>query len=370
MVKRRAGTVLWAPRVGTRVRSTAARLLRVFVLRPWRTLRRVKQRLARATRYVMGKSKSERGDLGAFGVLASLVAVARYVVWGGLRGGTNAFIDNGTLIVVHDAGFFSCCSVRLGAILDYVGTQGRSPTRIDGRFLFDEYKPPHARDSDICGSFFADRAIEVPGDATVYARWPGGAVDCRLLDFDALRPFVERFFTPSDEICRVIRELEDKYGLTDYGNQCAVYYRGMDKREETELPPFRDVLEKAVEIAQQNPGLRFLVQSDDAGFLAAAETFLPDAVTFGDENLPRGTAQGFQHALWLLSIVVIMSRCRFLVCTSSNVSIWMALYRGHSSGVIQYLRQRRRVRSSTRPAGLGAGGDYWICGEEGITAKR
>ncbi|MYA15810.1 MAG: hypothetical protein F4Z28_03085, partial [Gammaproteobacteria bacterium] len=291
----------------------------------------------------------ERRSLGTFGVLDSLVAITRFVVRGGLRGGENAFVDNGTLIVVHDAGFFSCCSVRLGAILDYVGAQGRSPVRIDDRFLFDEYKPPYAGDLDICRRLFADRSIEVPGDATAHARWPGGAVDCRFLDFEALKPFVERFFTPSDEVCRAIRLLEGKYGLTDYGSLCAVYYRGTDKRGETELPPFRDVLEKAREIAQQSPWLRFLVQSDDAGFLAAAETFLPDAVTFTDENLPRGTAQRFQHALWLLSTVVIMSRCRYLVCTSSNVSIWMVLYRGHTEGVVQYLKQRRRVRRSTMP---------------------
>jgi len=303
-------------------------------------------------------------------VVDSLVAVARYVVRGGLRGSENAFVDNGTLIVAHDAGFFSCCSVRLGAVLDYLGTYGRCPTRIDGRFLFDEYKVPYARDSDICGSFFADRAIEVPSDATSFARWPGGAVDCRDLDIDALEPFVERFFTPSLEVCNAIRELEDKYGLTDYGSLCAVYYRGTDKREETELPPFRDVLEKAGEIAQLHPGLRFLVQSDDAGFLSAVDTFLPDAVTFTDENLSRGTAQGFQHALWLLSIVVVMSRCRYLVCTSSNVSIWMVLYRGHTSGVVQYLKRRRRIRANPRTPDVGDHGDHWIYGEEWIPAKR
>ena len=368
--KPRPTTRLRGPGVRTRVRSTTARLLGVFALRPWRALRRVKRRLARVTRYLRAESQRERGDLGTFGVLGGLVAAAKYVVRGGLRGGENAFVDNGTLIVAHDAGFFSCCSVRLGAILDYVGTRGRTPTRIDGRFLFEEYKPPHVRDSDICSSFFADRVIDVPGDATIYARWPGGAVDCRHLDFDALKPFVERFFTPSDEVCRVIRELEDKYGLTDYDSLCAVYYRGTDKREETELPPFRSVLEKAREIAKKHPGLRFLVQSDDADFLALVETFLPGAVTLKDESLSRGTAQGFQHALWLLSIVVIMSRCRYLVCTSSNVSIWMVLYRGHTSGVVQYLKQRRRLRRNARIPDLRDHGDHWVYGDELIPAKR
>ena len=343
------------------------------MLAPWRTLLGAKQRFARATRYLGAMGKRERGDLGTFGIINSLVAVAKYVVRGGLRGRENAFVDNGTLIVVHDAGFFSCCSVRLGAILDYVDTRGCSPTRIDGRFLFDEYKAPHARDSDISGSFFADRVIEVPCDATVFARWPGGAVDCRRLDFDALRPFVERYFAPSHEVCNLIRQLEVKYGLTDYGSLCAVYYRGTDKREETELPTFRDVLEKAGEMARRHPGLRILVQSDDAGFLSAVETTLPDAVTFTDENLSRGTVHGFQHALWLLSIAVIMSRCRYLVCTSSNVSIWMALYRGHTSGVLQYLKQRRRLRRNAINKNLGDHVDYvdyWIYGDELISARR
>ena len=239
---------------------------------------------------------------------------------------------------------------------------GCAPTRIDGRFLFDEYKPPNDRHSDISGRFFGERTVEVPGNATTHARWPGGAVDCRRLDFDALKPLVERFFTPSREVCRAIRELERKYRLTDYGSLCAVYYRGTDKGKETELPSYCDVLEKAQKIAQQHAGLRFLIQSDEAGFLAAAETVLPNTVTFADENLSRGTAQGFQHALWLLSIVVIMSRCRYLVCTSSNVSIWTVLFRGHTSGVVQYLKQRQRVRRNTSLPNLEVHCDHWIYG--------
>lgn len=112
------------------------------------------------------------------------------------------------------------------------------------------------------------------------------------------------------------------------------------------------------------------MQSDDAGFLAAAATFLPDPVFFTDENLSRGTGQGFQHALWLLSIVVIMSRCRYLVCTSSNVSIWMVLYRGHTSGVLQYLKQRQRLHRNARTQNPGDQVDYWICGDELISAQR
>ena len=349
--------------VGSWVRPRTGRLLRTFVFGPWGTLGRAKQRLARATRYLRAKGKQERSVAGRFDVLASLAAVAIFVLRGGLRGGGNAFVDNGTLVVVHGAGFFSCCSVRLDAILAYVGTQGCAPTRIDGRLLFDECKPPNDRHSDVCGRFFGERAVEVPGNAKAHARWPGGAVDCRHLDFDALKPFVERFFTPSREVRRAIRELERKYGLTDYGSLCAVYYRGTDKRKETELPSYCDVLEKAREIAQQHAGLQFLVQSDDTGFLAAAETVLPSAVTFTDENLPRGTAQGFQHALWLLSIVVIMSRCRFLVCTSGNVSIWTVLFRGHTSGVVQYLKQRRGARRNTGLPNLEVHCDHWIYGD-------
>ena len=218
-LSRGRGIVTW-------VRSRTGRLLRMFVFSPWRTLQRAKQRLARASRYLRAKGKSGRSVPGTFDVLTSLAAVAHYVVRGGLRGGGNAFVDNGILVVAHEAGFFSCCSVRLGAILDYVVTRGSAPTRIDSRFLFDEYKPPNDQHSDICGRFFAERAIEVPSNVTTNAPWAGGAVDCRRLDFGTLRPFVDWFFTPSREVCRGIRELEGKYGLTDYGSICAVYYRG------------------------------------------------------------------------------------------------------------------------------------------------
>jgi len=38
-----------------------------------------------------------------------------------------------------------------------------------------------------------------------------------------------------------------------------------------------------------------------------------------------------------LAITIIMSKCKFIICGSGNCSMWIALYRNNSEGIIQNL---------------------------------
>ena len=40
-----------------------------------------------------------------------------------------------------------------------------------------------------------------------------------------------------------------------------------------------------------------------------------------------------------MAIVIIMSRCKYVICNTSNVSLWIALFRGNTINLHQYLRQ-------------------------------
>jgi len=45
----------------------------------------------------------------------------------------------------------------------------------------------------------------------------------------------------------------------------------------------------------------------------------------------------------MLSSVLIMSKPKHVICTSSNVSMWIILFRGHSSNIHQYLSPKEYI---------------------------
>jgi hypothetical protein len=45
-----------------------------------------------------------------------------------------------------DAGFFSCCSIKLEAIINYFNENKKLPSEIDGKHLFKLYKPRNCND--------------------------------------------------------------------------------------------------------------------------------------------------------------------------------------------------------------------------------
>ena len=66
-----------------------------------------------------------------------------------------------------------------------------------------------------------------------------------------------------------------------------------------------------------------------------------------DENRTSYTSKGIHYEqslstnyydmLNFLSTIIILSKCKYIICSSGNCSIWIMLYRGHNKNVIQYL---------------------------------
>ena len=59
-----------------------------------------------------------------------------------------------------------------------------------------------------------------------------------------------------------MNEFEQKYSI-DYTNLAVFYYRGTDKRVETNLCDYDSYITKAKEIAQSNTNIQFLIVSDE-----------------------------------------------------------------------------------------------------------
>ncbi len=252
-----------------------------------------------------------------------------------------------TLRIYHNAGFFSCCSVRLEVILFYFNQYKTLPDRIDSAEQFNQYVSEHRHlYVDLAKIYFkeSDDVLISYQNPIYLVRSREGEnkmsyeqfLDYRTLQFDEVAPFIRKYFTVSSRIEEIIQAIERKYNL-DYENICTVYYRGTDKRQETTLASYEEFIDKARELHRKN--MTFLLQTDEVGFREEFLQALPDSIVIDEVDNPNQ----FIHSLYLLSIIKIMSKTKHIICGSGNVSFWIVLYRGNANNVHQYLSQKEMI---------------------------
>ena len=268
------------------------------------------------------------------------------------RFGSNRFLIPGasgkcTIRVIHNAGFFSCCSVRLTAIMDYFNQYKTLPDRIDSRnqFIFYKSKYKHLY-MDLAKIYFMESddvliSYQNPVYLVCSGEWESRISyeqfsDYRTLQFDEVAPFIRKYFTASSRIEEIIQAIERKYNL-DYENICTVYYRGTDKRKETVLASYEEFIDKARILHRKN--MTFLLQTDEADFREEFLRAFPDSIVIDEVDNPNQ----FIHSLYFLSIIKIMSRTKHIICGSGNVSLWIMLYRENANNVHQYLSQKEMI---------------------------
>lgn len=259
-----------------------------------------------------------------------------------------------TVIVKHNAGFFSCCSVRLSHIVHYFNDGGRYhiPRDVDSSHQFRWYKSGEGVHKDVTFEYFM-HYDDVENDN----QFPKHRVCCdhrdqyRLystLPYRHLQPFLHKYFSLALPIVDLVKALEDKYDIV-YPNTCVLFYRGNDKAKETKLCAYEDMVGYAKKIVSTNPTTRILVQTDETEFLEyALNTFPQHAFYFKDEirhmsrNPTTTVDKTMKHNIefyskYYLAITYVMSKCKWVVCTSGNCSLFIMYYRGHANNVYQYL---------------------------------
>lgn len=267
------------------------------------------------------------------------------------------------LTVVNNAmsaGFFACCSVKLTKLIDHMNKWNKIPDHVDGTNLFQLYKPVALRNADITLHFFRDYKTESTGALPLTAQY---SVQTQVRNYHNVKyaditPYIRKFFMASEEIKGIETKLTKKYGI-DFAKQqyCAVYYRGLDKLYETPLGTYTMYIEKMKEIRVRVPQVIFIVQSDEKAFIDAikAATGVGPIILFDENEVTEGNMgihrlqtpdQNHEKIKTFFAIVLILSKCQHLVCSSGNCSMWMLLYRGHSSGVVQCLNDKWYERST------------------------
>lgn len=269
------------------------------------------------------------------------------------------YIDNGdgNIQIMHNYGFFSCCSVILDSIIDYFNNKQLVPNGINTKNVFGWYKKWRGNsliDDDITFDFFQKYDsinISIYYSKPVYFNEFTQYVDYKSIDYRQLTPFIRKYFSPNQEILEIVDDMETKYCLYDYSNICVLYYRGNDKATEIKLGSYDGYIERARELLEKNPKLLFLVQSDETEFIDLMKTTFPKkTIIFNDEirhmNKTINTVDkidvknNYKFAKYYFAITIIMSKCKHIICNTGNCSLWIFLYRCNADNIHQQIEDR------------------------------
>ena len=252
----------------------------------------------------------------------------------------NGFVKDNCVITSHNHGFFSCCSVILHNIVEYINSNKKLPLS-DSSNSFSWYKKEKR---DITYDYFENPNMHIEIKPIDYKE-SYQFNDYSNIDWN-VTSIVNKYFTPSIHIKEIINSMEAKY-IIDYNNICVLFYRGNDKITETKLCDYNDYLIYANKIMSYNPNVVFLIQSDETEFIQFMTIRFPNSFYFKDETRHmkkcNSTVDHVMHntnnlfSKYYLAITIIMSKCKYIVCGSGNCSIWIMLYRGNNNNVCQYL---------------------------------
>lgn len=252
-----------------------------------------------------------------------------------------------SVICRHNAGFFSCCSVKLHQIVDYINLNNKLPNRVDSSKQFAKYKK-HGNQGDITFDFFQPiNNTNIDTKNRIDYRNPYQYIPYSKLDFKNISPLVDKYFSPSDKVLTLHDDLIQKYNI-NIDKLVSVYYRGTDKITETKIAPFEQVylyIEKIKEMVGNN--IQILIQTDSAKFIDYINNKNLLNVIIINENKTSYTNMGihnenssetnYNDMLNLFATFLVISKSKYIITTSGNCSIWMMFYRGHANNVFQYL---------------------------------
>jgi len=275
-------------------------------------------------------------------------------------------VENGELEItnVDNGGFFSCSSSILRSIHAYCNRYNSLPIKLITNTMYFPYNymENHSNilhsDNDIYSHFFLmnnENSIITEEDIDNMNKIENKDYqydDYKTLPFTYMTPFIRKYFTPSSDIDNYIEQLEKKYISQydgGYDNICVLFYRGNDKNTETKICGYQDIINKAREVYKENPNITFLIQSDETDFLNQMVNEFSNSFRFSDEYIchimdKTKTVQNifskemnYEYAKKYLAVTIVMSKCKFVICTTGNCSIWITYFRGNSNNVYQYL---------------------------------
>lgn len=254
-----------------------------------------------------------------------------------------------TLTITHNAGFFSCCTIRLIEIVNFFNNNKNLPTIVDSSRQFDFYK---SKPEDLSKFYFTEKENSIEYNFDIKLSMTDDEEqfsDYKLLNISDINPFVEKYFSLSNEVNSMILEMEQKYNI-DHENTIAVFYRGNDKVKETNIGSYDEFLNKTIECSNSNPEKKIIIQSDDQGFVNYCKDKIDNSKIIVFDEIPSINSNptiAVHHtvrpddkkifAAYFLAITKIVSKSNILITHSGNCGMWAVLFRGNTNNVHQYL---------------------------------
>lgn len=254
------------------------------------------------------------------------------------------------LPAANGSGFFSCCSLRLDKIVNFINSNKILPDEVDSSKYFIWYKNHINKSKDITFDYFEHynniKNIEI--SFPIKYRHMDQYKDYSTLDYKNISPLIKKYFSPSVKINQIINNIKKKYNLI-YENICVLFYRGNDKNKETAKCSYDEYLNYANQVITENPKIMFLIQSDETEFIEyMTKKFPNNSFYFKDEirHMKKDVTNtvdtkmnfdNFKFSKLYLAITIIMSKSKYIICSSGNCDIWIILYRGNNKNTIQYL---------------------------------
>lgn len=257
------------------------------------------------------------------------------------------------LVVTHNYGLFSCCTVRLKSIIDYYNSYKSMPV-VNSTMQFGSYKDIPG---DITYRLFKntysplhDNNLEIiPSNQQLdynINNWLQYS-DYSQINYTILNDLIiGRYFLLSDEITDIKKQLINKYNI-NLNKTIAVCYRGTDKRTETLVPSYKEIIDKIYDIKIKNPDHQILLQTDEKECFEFICKYFPNLIYFNETiRLPKHSraaqyylknGKKLKYAQNFLAISKTLSDCDYLITNSGNVGLWLCLYRNNFKKVSQYL---------------------------------
>lgn len=254
-----------------------------------------------------------------------------------------------SLVVSHNYGFFSCCSVKLESIVTYINDNNNIPEYVDSSNMFNLYKINP--DEDITYHMFRQpdgKKFKLTDDKINFIN-THQFTKYSDLDFKNISKVLKKYFEPSGLINRMANNFIKAYNI-NRRKTVVLYYRGTDKHYETTISSFDRFSSKLEDLLSliKDESVHILIQTDSAQFLDYINgknyknrliiiKELEPSYNHSGVHYERTATENYRDIKFLLAILCIMSRCKYVICSSSNVSLWLMLYRGHSDNVYQIL---------------------------------
>jgi hypothetical protein len=248
------------------------------------------------------------------------------------------------LNILHTAGFFSCCSVRLSIIIKYYNDNNILPNVVNSSKQFIEYK---LNSDDITFIFFQNyNNIDINIDTSIKKinyDWNVQYTNYKTLEHKNLYFFIKKYFSPSNEILNITDKIISEYNIIPE-NYIALYFRGTDKKDETKLGDFDTYYNKLLEVLNIDNNLKILIQTDSAQFIDYLNnknikfTIIKyNSVSYKDRGLhhEKTYIENHNDIKYLFATFLIISKCKYIICNSCNGSLWIMHYRENSNNIYQ-----------------------------------